>query len=442
MIHLNQKQNEFYPYNYMTDQIYSIFQKSGGVSTDSRKIRENDLFFALKGPNFDANRFAAMAIDSGAIAAVIDEKAYEIPGKTIVVEDTLVALQELARHHRRMLKIPFIGLTGSNGKTTTKELIYEVLRKKFNAIATTGNLNNHIGVPLSVLSVNHGHEIAVIEMGANHIGEIAELSAICQPTHGLITNIGKAHMGLFGGYEGVIRAKSELYDYLIKNKGVIFVNQSQDVLMNMSRRMQEPVFYPHADGYYHCEITDSEPFLKVKTETGRIFETQLIGRYNFDNIATALCIAKYFEVPENDAIDAISAYAPSNNRSQIIKKGSNTIILDAYNANPSSMEKAIETLAQTNGKKVAILGDMYELGDDTKVEHEAVGTLLEKFGIDEIILCGEYMKYAGDRLGSRGFYASKKELLKDYLKTAGIEDSTILIKASRGMALEEVVEWL
>ncbi len=425
----------------MTDQIYSTFLNSGGISTDSRKVSDKNLFFALKGPNFDANRFAQSAIDSGAIAAVIDNKDFEIPGKTFLVDDCLIALQDLARHHRRLLNIPFIGLTGSNGKTTTKELIYEVLQKKYNTFATRGNLNNHIGMPLSVLSVKPEHEIAVIEMGANHIGEIAELSAICQPTHGLITNIGKAHMGLFGGFEGVIRAKSELYDFLIKNEGVIFVNQHQDILMNMSKRMNDPVFYPEKDGYYHCELLESEQFLIVKTESGRIINTQLIGRYNFDNIATALCIAKFFEVPENDAIEAISDYAPSNNRSQIIKKGSNTIILDAYNANPSSMEKAIETLAQSKGKKVAILGDMYELGDDTEQEHAAIGVLLEKFEIDEVMLCGEFMKPASKQLG-RGFYAPGKDQLKDHLNSINLENATILIKASRGMALEDVVDWI
>lgn len=426
----------------MIEKIYSVFQESTGICTDTRNIKKGNLFIALKGPNFNANKFAALALEKGAIAAVIDDKDYQVPGKTILVKDCLSGLQDLARHHRQQLGIPIIGITGSNGKTTTKELMHAVLDSSFKTFATQGNLNNHIGVPLSILSIENDHEIAVIEMGANHVGEIAELCTICMPTHGLITNIGKAHIGLFGGIEGIIRGKSELYDYLIKNGGTIFVNQNQEILMNMSKRMQNPVFYPNSGSYCPCKLVEADPFLKVETEDSKTIVTQLVGKYNFDNIASALCIGKYFDVPADKATTAIANYQPANNRSQIIKKGTNTIILDAYNANPSSMEKAIENLAQSKSKKkVAIVGDMFELGDDEQKEHEAVGKLLKTQGIHEAYFCGTRMKYAFDTFG-QGNYAKDKTELINQLKDQTFSHAEILIKASRGMALEDVVEYI
>ena len=426
----------------MIEQIYQIFLESTGICTDTRSISADNLFIVLKGPNFNANKFAEKAIEKGAIGAIIDDKDYAIPGKTIFVEDGLETLQELARIHRKNLKIPIIGITGSNGKTTTKELTHAVLNANFNAFATTGNLNNHIGVPLSVLAITDKHEIAIIEMGANHIGEIAMLSSIARPTHGLITNIGKAHTGLFGGFEGVIRAKSELYDFLIKDKGTVFINQNQEILMNMSKRIKNTVFYPNSDGYYLCELMGADPFVEFKTENSGPVKTKLIGAYNFDNIATALCIGKYFEIPEEKAIQAVSAYTPENNRSQIIQKGSNSIILDAYNANPSSMEKALENLAGMNAsKKVVILGDMFELGEDTKSEHMLIGTKLKELNIDEAFFCGESMKYAYESFG-HGHYMKTRDFLTEYLKDNALSNSTILIKASRGMALEHVVDYI
>ncbi len=426
----------------MIEEIYKIFLKSTGVCTDTRKIKEGNLFIALKGPNFNANSFAQEAIEQGASAAVIDDKKYEIPGKTLLVQDGLSALQDLARHHRKKLTIPIIGITGSNGKTTTKELMHAVLSTTYKTFATQGNLNNHIGVPLSVLSITGEHEMAVIEMGANHVGEIAELCTICMPSHGLITNIGKAHIGLFGGIEGIIRGKSELYDFLIKNNGVIFVNQRQQILMNMSKRMQNPVFYPEPESFCPVQLEVADPLVKVSLEDGRSVTSQLVGQYNYDNIATALCVGKFFNVKLADAVKAIESYVPSNNRSQIIKKGSNTIIMDAYNANPSSMEKAIETLAQSASEnKVAIVGDMYELGDDTQKEHENIGKLLDEHGINEVLFCGKLMKDAYKALG-RGFYFEKKSELIEYLKTHQFKASTILVKASRGMALEDILEFI
>jgi len=426
----------------MIEKIYEIFLKSTGICTDTRAIAKDNLFVALQGPNFNANKFAAKAIDDGAIGAIIDDKSYAIPGKTIFVEDGLSALQELAKMHRKNLKIPIIGITGSNGKTTTKELLFAVLNARYRTYATRGNLNNHIGVPLSVLSINSEHEMAIIEMGANHIGEIAHLSSICRPTHGLITNIGKAHIGLFGGFEGVIRAKSELYDFLLKNKGIVFINQHQEILMNMSKRFKEPIFYPDSDSFFSCEFMGSDPYVAVKPDSGKVLKTQLLGKYNFDNIVTALCVGKYFEVPEEKANRAVVAYTPENNRSQIIKKGSNTIILDAYNANPSSMEKALENLAQMKAKnKIAIIGDMFELGDDTIPEHQAIGTLLKQLDIDEAFFCGEHMQAAHEAFG-KGHYMKSRDSLISHLKEEKFTNATLLIKASRGMALEGIVDYL
>ena len=426
----------------MIEQIYEIFLQSTGICTDTRSIKKDNLFIALKGPNFNANKFAKNALEKGAIGAIIDDNEFAIPGKTIFVEDGLTTLQELAIIHRNNLNIPIIGITGSNGKTTTKELTHAVLNTHYNVFATKGNLNNHIGVPLSLLSINDKHEIAIIEMGANHLGEIAMLSSIAQPTHGLITNIGKAHTGLFGGFEGVIRAKSELYDFLIKNKGTVFINQNQEILMNMSKRVKNAVFYPNKEAFYHCELMDANPFVRIKSEHGTTVSTKLIGAYNFDNIATALCVGKFFEVPEEKALEVVAKYTPENNRSQIIEKLSNTIILDAYNANPSSMEKALENLAAMKAtKKVVILGDMFELGDDTKKEHAQIGELLKKLNIDLALFCGEAMKSAYEVFG-HGHYMKTKEFLIDYLTSNPIKESTILVKASRGMALEDAVEYL
>jgi len=426
----------------MIEKIYQMFIESTGICTDTREIREGNLFFALKGPNFNANKFAAKAIDSGAISAIVDDKDFEIPGKTIFVSDGLEALQELARFHRKKLNIPIIGITGSNGKTTTKELMHAVLSTSYQSFATKGNLNNHIGVPLSLLSITQNHELAIIEMGANHIGEIAFLSSICMPTHGVITNIGKAHTGLFGGFEGVIRAKSELYDFLIKNDGTVFINQNQDILMNMSKRIKKTFFYPNEGSYCPCEFYGADPYVKIKTGAGSMVQTRMVGSYNFENIATALCIGKFFEVPEEKANDAVSTYIPSNNRSQIIKQGSNTIVLDAYNANPSSMEKALENLAQMKSKnKVAILGDMFELGEDTESEHAQIGKKLKELNFQFAIFCGDSMKFAHEAFG-HGVYMKTKDFLIEYLNENKFMDSIILIKASRSMALEDVVEYI
>jgi UDP-N-acetylmuramoyl-tripeptide--D-alanyl-D-alanine ligase len=422
--------------------LYQLYLKSGKVSTDTRQITPGSIFFALKGPIYNANAFAEEALQKGASYAVVDEKEFVKNERTILVEDGLTALQDLARHHRDQLKIPVIGLTGSNGKTTSKELLNATLSKKFKTLATRGNLNNHIGVPLTILSIDSSVEIAIIEMGANHVGEIAMLSSIANPTHGFITNIGKAHIGTFGGFENIIRGKSELYQHLINANGTVFINSQNPILFNMAKRFENPLFYPAKGDFYNCELVSADPFIKIKTEEGQEINTQIIGSYNFENIAAALCIAKFFGVDATQANAAIAEYVPGNMRSQIITKGTNIIILDAYNANPSSMQAAIESLAAMQAKnKVAIIGDMYELEEDAEKEHRNLGKMLKEKKLDAVYLCGKLIQVAKEEFSDANYFESKDLLLAE-LKRNPINDSTVLVKASRGMGLEAVVEFL
>lgn len=422
--------------------LYTRYQESGLVSTDTRKIVPNSMFFALKGDRFNANEFAQQALDNGASYVVIDEEKFKTDDRCLVVNNVLESLQDLARYHRLQLQIPFIGLTGSNGKTTSKELVATVLSRKFKTLATVGNLNNHIGVPLTLLSIDPKIEIAVIEMGANHVGEIALLCSIANPTHGFITNIGKAHIGTFGGFDNIIRAKSELYQHLITNQGTVFINSGNEILSNMSKRFKEPVFYPGAADYYHCELIGADPFVKVRAENGQVISTSLVGAYNFENIAVALCIGKYFGVEASMGNDAIHSYVPGNMRSQLVKKNGNTVILDAYNANPSSMKAAIENMASMQAQnKVVILGDMYELEEEAEAEHRNIGKLLKTSHFKKVILCGKLMKAAKDEYAEALFFESKDALIEE-LKRNSLKDSTVLVKASRGMGLETVVEFI
>lgn len=424
------------------EKLYERFKESGKVSTDTRQIATGAIFFALRGDKFNANEFALQALEKGASYVVIDDPKYALNDRCILVENTLETLQALAKHHRSKLTIPVIGLTGSNGKTTSKELVNVVLSKKFKSYATKGNLNNHIGVPLTVLSIDSSYEIAVVEMGANHLGEIALLSSIANPTHGFITNIGKAHIGTFGGFENIIRGKSELYQHLITHEGTVFINSQNTILANMAKRFKKPYFYPAKADYYHAELIDADPFIRFKAENGEFVQTQLMGSYNFENIAAALCIGKFFGVDAKDANCAIAEYVPGNMRSQIIKKNSNTIILDAYNANPSSMEAAIVNLAAMQApKKVVILGDMFELEEEAEKEHHRIGELLKEKKFDRAYLCGKLMESA-KVLFPEARYFENKELLIAELKANPIADSTILVKASRGIGLETIVEYL
>jgi UDP-N-acetylmuramoyl-tripeptide--D-alanyl-D-alanine ligase len=309
--------------------LYGKYLESSGISTDTRTIPEGSIFFALRGDRFNANEFAKDALVKGAHYAVIDDKKYALSDAYIVVEDVLKTLQQLARIHRDHLKIPVVGLTGSNGKTTSKELLKAVLDCKFRTHATKGNLNNHIGVPLTLLAIDSSVEMAIVEMGANHLGEIALLCEIANPSHGFITNIGKAHVGTFGGFENIIRAKSELYQHLISKDGAVFINSQNQILANMSKRFNSPLFYPAKGDYYHAELIAADPFVRLQAENGDEIKTNLIGGYNFENMAAALCIGKYFGVEETKANQAIADYTPANMRSQVIIKCSNTIILDA-----------------------------------------------------------------------------------------------------------------
>jgi len=422
--------------------LYQKYVECRKVSTDTRKIEAGCIFFALKGEKFDGNQFAAKALDLGASYAVIDDASVAKDERYILVNDVLATLQLLAIHHRDQLEMPVIGLTGSNGKTTTKELIKEVLAARYKVFATQGNWNNHIGVPLTILSLSDEFEIAVIEMGANHVGEIAALCKIAKPTHGLITNIGKAHIGTFGGFENIIRGKSELYQHLITNNGIVFINSQDHILHNMAKRFNNPFFYPSKGDYYQCEFIAADPFVRLKSEDGTELQTQIIGAYNFHNIAVALCIGKFFDVPSGKALQAIASYVPSNNRSQIIKRGSNTIIMDAYNANPSSMQVAVENLANMSAqKKVLILGDMFELEEEAEFEHSNLGKLISEKKFDEIFLCGELMAFAAKHAKQALHFENKQQLIS-HLKEHKIENALILLKASRGIGLETLVDYL
>lgn len=420
----------FYFYNMKIEELHKLYLAHGLVDTDTRKIRNNTIFFALKGENFNGNSFADEAIAKGASYAVIDEEEYATSDKVILVDDVLKTLQQLANYHRNYLKLPIVALTGSNGKTTTKELINAVLSTKYNTTATIGNLNNHIGVPLTLLSMKKDNEIGIVEMGANHQKEIAFLSEIANPDYGYITNFGSAHLEGFGSLEGVVKGKSELYDFLKKHNKKVFVNPNDEKQNEITNGMDAICFSEEV------EFISANPFIELSYKNQKI-ESNLIGKYNFTNIAAAITIGEYFNVSVEEIKRAIESYIPSNNRSQIIKTKSNKIILDAYNANPTSMKAAIESFEALNDQhKTIILGDMFELGEYSSEEHQNIVDLVESKNFDDVILVGENFYKAET--------SSKKiksfEDLSDYLKNNLLENSTILVKGSRGMALERVVE--
>jgi UDP-N-acetylmuramoyl-tripeptide--D-alanyl-D-alanine ligase len=424
------------------EELYKRFLESTGVSTDTRQIKPGSIFFALRGDRFNANEFAHQALEKGAILSVIDDSKIPSHPSLVLVNDALQTLQQLARYHRQQLAIPIVGLTGSNGKTTSKELVSAVLQQKFRTYATKGNLNNHIGVPLTILSIDRTIEMAVVEMGANHVGEIAHLCSIANPTHGFITNIGKAHIGTFGGFDNIVRAKSELYQHLITTNGTVFINSQNPILSNMAKRFTHPVMYPAPGDFFQCSLISADPFVRYRAETGNEVQTHLIGAYNFENIATALCVGKFFGVDASKANEAIASYLPTNMRSQVVTKGSNTIILDAYNANPTSMQAAIENLAAMKAaRKVLILGDMFELEDEAEKEHQALGKLIQQKGFNEVYLCGKMMKIAQVEIPSAKQFGSREDLILE-LKANTFADATILVKASRGVGLEAVVDYL
>ena len=421
------------------EKIHEIFLQCNSVCTDTRKIQKNDLFFALKGENFNGNNYAEKALQNGAKFAIIDEESFSYLPNTILVKDTLKSLQELATYHRNHLNIPIVALTGSNGKTTTKELINTALSQKYNTKATIGNLNNHIGVPLTLLSMDQSTEIGIVEMGANHQKEIEFLCNIAKPDYGYITNFGKAHLEGFDGVEGVIKGKSEMYDYLISNNKTIFVNGNDPIQVDKTNHSNRYIFSDNIND--DCKITfiDAQPTVKVEYNNTTI-QSNLIGEYNFSNIAAAITIANYFKVEDASIKNAIETYIPTNNRSQVISKNSNEIILDAYNANPTSMRAAIlnfEKLKDNN--KIAFLGDMFELGKEAELEHQSIADLIESTSINQTILIGENFNKTQTK---NSLKFKTFEDFKNNFNMSSVVNSTLLIKGSRGMAMERILDLL
>jgi len=428
-------------------ELYEIYKKYPSVQTDTRKIEKGDIFFALKGPNFNGNEFVQTAIEGGASYAVIDEKKFEIPDKTILVDDVLTVLQQLANHHRRQFNnaagggIPFIAITGSNGKTTTKELIHAVLASTHITYTTEGNLNNHIGIPLTLLKIKEDAQMVVIEMGANHIGEIASYCEIALPTHGLITNCGKAHLEGFGSEEGVRKAKGELFDFLrTLPHGCVFVMWDYDYLQKMSKGISGVIKYgTKGDAHVIGRVLKSDPLLEVEILQGldeKLIKTQLVGEYNLPNVLAAITIGKYFNVTDAKIKFAIENYTPSNSRSQLIQKGDNKIILDAYNANPSSMKLAIENFSKMPGDKVLILGSMAELGQESEKEHQALVEQIADHKWKEVILVGNEFEKV-----SHPFHQFKNSNeVKDWVQQQKFKNTNILIKGSRSMQMEKALK--
>ena len=432
-----------------TKDLYQIYQKHSNICTDSRKVQEGDLFFALAGDNFDGNKFAAAALEKGAAYVVVDSPSICINDKYLLVKDTLLALQKLAQMHRTNFKIPIIGLTGSNGKTTTKELIAAILEQKYKIHATKGNFNNHIGVPLTLLSMPSNTEIAVIEMGANHLKEINFLCKIANPTHGLVNNVGKAHLEGFGSFEGVCQTKAELFEWLAAHKGTAFVNLDEKHLETLSANVDDRIFYQQVKKEQKSStqelalLINATPFVKFSLfdKSERIIvQSHLIGDYNFNNILSAIAIAKYFDISNQAIKTAIENYKPQNNRSQFRKQGNNAFIMDAYNANPVSMEKALlsfSNMENQKGQKIAILGDMLELGAATEKEHQKIIDLSETLAIDQVVFVG--IEFGKALEGTTFLHFKNVTATKKWFKAQQVSHATILLKGSRGIRLEEIL---
>lgn len=428
-------------------ELHQLFLKSNGVVIDSRKVQKNDFFIALKGENFDANSFAKQALDNGALCVVIDNSKFYLDKRTILVQNSLTTLQELSSFHRKKLGLPIIALTGSNGKTTTKELIKVVLSEKFNVKATEGNLNNHIGVPLTLLSFDETTEIGIVEMGANHQREIDFLCQITQPDLAYITNFGKAHLEGFGGFEGVVKGKSELYEYIEKTNQedkskIVFVNLDDDIQVEKTKTIPHFSFsFKHKSANVFLNILDVNPFVKVSFRNTEV-QSKLIGNYNAFNIAAAIAIGRYYQIEDTKIKNAIESYVPTNNRSQIIQKNSNKIILDAYNANPSSMKAAIENFVDLDeADKIMILGDMFELGDESLQEHKNIVIWIENSLKIKTFFVGEDF-YSNQLPSENSRFFKSFDQLKNYFSDKKTTNKTILIKGSRGMALERIVDFL
>ncbi len=431
----------------MIEQLYQNFLESSGVGTDTRKIEPGSMFFALKGPRFNANTFAAEALEKGAKWAVVDEvhpPMTESDARCMLVPDVLTTLQTLATYHRKAVSPVVLGIGGSNGKTTTKELIARVLASSFTTFATPGNLNNHIGVPLSLLQMPKNTQIAVIEMGANHAGEIAQLCEIAQPDFALISNVGKDHLEGFGSVAGVARANAEMYAYVKGLKRRVFWDVREELLGKELDFLgiQERITYPEPGNFLSAQLEAGTFFVKLKLASGLVIESKLFGDYNFANICAALCVGKFFEVPEAAAAEAIQAYAPQNKRSEVIRQNGNTIILDAYNANPSSVKAALEAFARLEDpEKLLILGEMYELGEFEEAEHRAMGELIAQLGIPNLVFFGEATRHAL-AANPKAYYFTDKFSLHNWLEDRKFRNMSVLVKGSRANALETVLKHL
>lgn len=424
------------------NELYELFLHHEKITTDSRHCPTNSLFFALKGERFDGNQYAAKALEAGAAYAIIDNPEYLSGDRMILVDNVLDCLQQLAHRHRKALGIPVIGITGTNGKTTTKELLASVLATKFNVLATEGNLNNQIGVPLTLLRMNPYHEIAVVEMGASHPGDIDELVHIVAPNYGLITNVGCAHLEGFGSFEGVLHTKGELYDYLRHTNGKIFINQENKDLMGIAHGLEQITYGQHEGAFAVGHVVESNPFLTFDwKQQGKIHvvETHLVGAYNIDNVLAAVAVGRYFKIPAERISRAIAAYEPTNNRSQYKKTERNALIIDAYNANPTSMKAALDNFASLPvHPKAVVLGDMLELGKTSDELHGGIVRQLQAEAFDKVYLCGQHFARTADGFPS---FTTTEELIAA-LRQDKLEGYHILIKGSHSMGLENVVELL
>jgi UDP-N-acetylmuramoyl-tripeptide--D-alanyl-D-alanine ligase len=421
------------------EDIYKIYQQFPTIETDSRKLKKDDIFFALKGPNFNGNHFAKQSLDLGAAYVIADEPLDFEDERIINVTDVLETLQRLAKYHREQFQIPFIAITGSNGKTTTKELLHEVLSTTFKTYTTKGNLNNHIGIPLTILKIKSDAEMAVIEMGANHLHEISGYCEYAHPTHGLITNIGKAHLEGFGSEENVKKGKGELFKYLSLHNGTAFVNTDDNAVTDESKQVQHVIYYGSRSENAKGKIIKNDPFIEVEIEAEKPvnIKTNLVGAYNLPNVLAAFYVGKYFKVDENSIKNAIENYVPSNSRSQLIEKDTNLIILDAYNANPGSMKVAIDNFANMKGgKKILLLGSMMELGSESEKEHAEIISLIDQHKWYAVVLVGNNFK----EIKNSYINLENSLLAMDWLKNESVQNAQILIKGSRSMQMEKVLE--
>lgn len=423
------------------EKIYKLYKTAYTVTTDSRTITQGCVFVALKGEHFDGNDFALNVAEEGIAACVIaDRKDLPQHERLFVVEDSLKALQELANYHRKQLDTPIIGITGTNGKTTTKELVSAVLAKKYNILFTQGNFNNQLGVPLTLLRIKPDTELAVIEMGASHPGDINELTGIGEPNYGMITNIGRAHLRDFGGYEGVIKTKNEMYQYIAAHKGLLFVNKDNELLMDLSKSINKVTYGTSNDADIQGKLLSANPYLSVEWN-GKKIDTQLVGDYNFENVMAAICIGTYFNVAANDIVEALSSYRPTNNRSQVIETARNRVVMDAYNANPTSMSHSIKNFRNIcKSDNLLILGDMRELGNESEQEHKNILELLKELRFENVYLVGEEFQRVAKN--SKFYTFINVEELAQYLQQHPVSGRDILVKGSNSIHLNKIIDSL